>query len=447
MPRSARLAPGRLRPGARADAPDRRQLAAWLAVALLTGCATPPTPGVSLDIIAEARADPSRRLELMRRQGERFAHAPFLSGNRVELLIDGPTSFAALAEAIRSARSRVDMETYEFDDVAGAEFADILLAARSRGVEVNLIHDAWGTAGTTSTLFDRLRRGGVQVLEYNPLFPNARVPFDVNDRDHRKLLCADGKVAITGGVNITQFYQDAPGQSAADPQDRAWRDTDVRIEGPVVAQFEQYFMETWRQQKGPALAAPPPAPAAFPDGTLVQAIDGAPEDGQPLIYRTLLAAIALSGRSVHLTTGFFVPTPDLAHALQAAARRGVDVQVIVPSLSESDTAIAAGRAKYGDLLEAGVKLHEFQGRVLHAKTAVIDGMWSAVGSSNLDWRSTVWNNEIDAIILGTDFGGRLEAVFRADIADSRTIDLAHWRRRSLLERLRELKAKLVEELL
>ena len=180
---------------------------------------------------------------------------------------------------------------------------------------------------------------------------------------------------------------------------------------------------------------------------MVQAIDGAPDNGQPLIYRTLLATIALARTSVHLTTGFFVPTPDLTRALEAAARRGVDVQVIVPGRSTSAAAVAAGRAKYGDLLEAGVKLHEFQGRILHAKTAVIDGAWSAVGSSNLDWRSTVWNNEIDAIILGGDFGGRMEAVFRSDVAASKTIGLANWRRRSLGERVQELKAKLVEELL
>jgi cardiolipin synthase len=414
---------------------------------MLAGCVTPPTPGVSPDIASAAIADPGRRLELMREQGERFAHAPFLADNRVELLIDGPASFAALAEAIRSAHSRIDMETYAFDDTAGGEFADILLAAHSRGVEVNLIHDAWGTNDTSSALFNRLRQGGVRVLEYNPLVPNSRVPVHFNARDHRKLLCVDGTVAITGGVNILQVYENAPGPPASAPDDKAWRDTDVLIQGPVVAEFEHYFMETWRQQKGPALAPPPPAQAGAPGGTMVQAIDGAPENGQPLIYRTLLAAIALSGRSVHLTTGFFVPTPDLVHALEAAARRGVDVQVIVPSLSTSDAAVAAGRAKYGDLLEAGVKLHEFQERVLHAKTAVIDGMWSAVGSSNLDWRSAVWNNEIDAIILGPGFGDQLEAVFRADLAASHTIDLAHWQRRSLGERLQELKAKLVEELL
>ncbi len=423
-------------------------LVAMMTVALLAGCAAEPPPGVSPDLLsAEVGADPARSLELMREQGERFAHVDFLTGNRVNLLINGPASFAALADAIQSARTRIDMESYEFDDTAGGRFADILLAARRRGVEVNLIYDAWGAHGTSAVLFDRLRQGGVRVLEFNPLAPNARVPVEVNARDHRKLLCVDGRVAITGGVNVSRVYQNSPGQPTADPNDEAWRDTDVRIEGPVVAQFEHYFMETWRQQKGPALAAPPPAPPALAGGMRVQAIDGAPDNGQPLIYRTLLAAIALSRSSVHLTTGFFVPTPDMMRALRAAARRGVDVQVIVPGRSTSDAAVAAGRAKYGDLLEAGVKLHELQGRILHAKTAVIDGAWSAVGSSNLDWRSTVWNNEIDAIILDAGFGGQMEAVFRADVAASRTIDLAAWRRRGIGERVRELRAKLVEELL
>ena len=418
-----------------------------LTAALLAGCAAEPPPRTSPDLLAAAASDPARSLDLMREQGERFAHAPFLPGNRVELLIDGPASFAALGAAIRSARMRIDMESYEFDDAAGQAFADLLLAARRRGVEVNLIYDAWGASGTKPALFDRLRQGGVRVLEYNPLRPNARVPVKVNERDHRKLLCVDGGIAITGGVNISRVYQNAGKRAAADPNDEAWRDTDVRIEGPVVAQFEHDFMETWHAQKGPALADAPPPPPARPDGMAVQAIDGAPDDGRPLIYRTLLAAVALSRTSVHLTTGFFVPTPDLLDALEAAAKRGVDVQVIVPGRSTSDAAVSAGRSKYGRLLQAGVKLHEFQGRILHAKTVVIDGAWSAVGSSNLDWRSTVWNNEIDAIILGAEFGKKMETLFQADLSASQAIDLAAWQRRGLGMRVRELKARLVENLL
>lgn len=422
--------------------------AALLIAGLLSACVRAPAPGVSPDLLqAKAGADPVRSLDLMRQQGERFAGVPFLGGNRVELLRDGPASFAALQEAIRSARIRIDMESYEFDEAAGGEFSDTLLAAASRGVEVNLIYDAWGAVDTPVALFDRLRKGGVRVLEFNPLRPNERVPVTLNKRDHRKLLCVDGRVAITGGVNISAVYENTPKPRGTEPGRQAWRDTDVRIEGPVVAQFERYFMETWRQQRGPVLAEPPPTPATQPGSTVVQAIDGAPDNGEPLIYRTLLAAITLSQRSIHLTTGFFVPTPDLARALMDAARRGVDVQLVVPGQSDSGAAVAAGRAGYGELLKAGVKIHERQGRILHAKTAVVDGAWSAVGSSNLDWRSTIWNNEIDAIVLGTEFGGAMEAMFADDVKASHTVTLEAWRHRGLGERVQEIRAKLVETLL
>lgn len=425
-----------------------RQAAALSILAVLAGCAAQPKLGVRpATLTAKADADPDHAIGLMRAQGEAFAKVPFLPGNQASLLINGPASFAALADAIRSARTRIDMESYEFDDQAGGAFGDLLLAARARGVAVNLIYDAWGTIDTGQALFDRLRKGGVQVLKYNPLAPNARVPMEINDRDHRKLLCVDGRISITGGVNISRVYQNAPGTIPADPNDEAWRDTDIRIDGPVTAQFEHYFMQTWRQQKGPPLAEPPPAPAPTPGGLLVQAIDGAPDNGQPLIYRTLIAAMALAQHSIHLTTGFFVPTPDLMKSLKAAARRGLDVQIIVPGRSTSASALAAGRAAYGGLLEAGVGIHEFQGRILHAKTAVIDGAWSAVGSSNLDWRSAVWNNEIDAIVLGREFGAQMETMFQADVAASTTIDLAHWQQRGLGERLQELKAGLLEKLL
>ncbi len=415
----------------------------------LAGCAS--LPAVDADIAAAARTnnDPSGTLDLMRRQEERVTHIPFVAGNAVTLLTDGQQTYAALAAAIDGARRRIDMESYEFDPVEGARFGDLLLAKRAQGVEVNLIFDSFGSLDTPASLIARLRQGGVLVLEYHPVGFFTGLPLDLNRRDHRKLLVVDDAIAITGGVNINQVYdirrQTRRGQPV-DPAKLAWRDTDVRIEGPVVEQFERIFEQTWKGQHGPPLPPPPP-PATRRGDALVQAIDGTPSRHRTLIYRTLLVTISLARTSIHLTTGFFAPTPDLDHALEAAARRGVDVEIVVPAHSSSATVIAAGRAHYEDLLEAGVKIFERRGVFLHAKTAVIDHAWATVGSANLDWRSVIYNNEINAVILDRGFAQRMEALFADDVAASRPIDPQTWARRSWLERIKEKSARAFEFLL
>ncbi len=415
----------------------------------LAGCAS--LPAVDADIAAAARTnnDPSGTLDLMRRQEERVTHIPFVAGNAVTLLTDGQQTYAALAAAIDGARRRIDMESYEFDPVEGARFGDLLLAKRAQGVEVNLIFDSFGSLDTPASLIARLRQGGVLVLEYHPVGFFTGLPLDLNRRDHRKLLVVDDAIAITGGVNINQVYdirrQTRRGRPV-DPAKLAWRDTDVRIEGPVVEQFERIFEQTWKGQHGPPLPPPPP-PATRRGDALVQAIDGTPSRHRTLIYRTLLVTISLARTSIHLTTGFFAPTPDLDHALEAAARRGVDVEIVVPAHSSSATVIAAGRAHYEDLLEAGVKIFERRGVFLHAKTAVIDHAWATVGSANLDWRSVIYNNEINAVILDRGFAQRMEALFADDVAASRPIDPQTWARRSWLERIKEKSARAFEFLL
>jgi cardiolipin synthase len=381
--------------------------------------------------------------------GQKLSREPFTSGNSIDLLENGPATYAAMTGIIAAAKTRIDMESYEFDADEGLKFADLLLAERRKGVEVNLIYDAWGSLGTPDALFKRLREGGVRVLEYNPLDPLTTSPIDFNKRDHRKLLGIDNQVAITGGVNISRVYEIRHANAVAprDPDEMSWRDTDVVIRGAVVDQFDRMFMKTWQEQKGEPLPQPPPAVSETPGGAVVQALDGAPDDDRPLIYRTLVVAITLARTSIHLTTGFFVPTPDLARLLEDAARRGVDVEIVVPAESDSEMAVAAGRSDYGELLEAGVKIFERQGRVLHAKTAVVDHAWATIGSSNLDWRSVIFNNEIDAVVIDQHFGDVMEAMFAQDLAHSKQIDLATWRARPLLERLREFEADLVATLL
>jgi len=398
------------------------------------------------DDIARAveTADTGRALDLMRQQTERIARKPFIGGNAVELLRNGRETYVAMTAAISAATQRIDMESYTFDTAEGGTFAELLLAKRAQGLDVNLIYDAWGSLGASPALFERLRQGGVRVLEVHPLGPVHALDF--NRRDHRKLLVIDAAVVIMGGVNISEVYENRrdPTGRTTDPNALPWRDTDVRIEGPAAVQFEQTFMSTWRRQKGGAIPDPPPTPATRHGDASVLAIAGDPNTQRPLIYRTLLVAITLARSSIHLTTGFFAPPPDLLHALERAARRGVDVRIIVPAHSTSSLAIAAGRADYEDLMEAGVHIFELQDVVLHAKTAVIDGAWSAVGSSNLDARSVIFNNEVDALILGAEFAKKMEAMFRNDVAQSRTIDAQQWARRPFSERLDEWWARLVQ---
>lgn len=412
-----------------------------LALALLGfGCAAPPP---SVDPRAVAAAAPEREpdaIARLMRISSTIQRASFTRGNRIILLQDGEQTYPAMLAAIAAAERRIDMETYQFDTEAAPIFAAALIDKAQQGVAVHLIYDSWGSLAQDRALFARLRDAGVQVVEFNPV---GRSP-DLDHRDHRKLLVVDGRLTITGGLNITGAYLNRVNRSETDPAQMRWRDTDIAIEGPVSAQFEALFAQTWQAQRGPPLPPPPPAPLAGPGNALVEAIDGAPVDGHPVIYETLLSAIALAKRSIHMTTGFFGPPEPVLAALRDAARRGVDVRLIVAAHSDSPAAIKAGRSHYHELLPAGVRLYELDGMVLHAKTSVIDGLWSMVGSSNLDWRSAVLNNEIDAVVVDPAFGREMEAMFAADLAHCREITPAAWARRGLLERAGETWARLFE---
>lgn len=222
-----------------------------------------------------------------------------------------------------------------------------------------------------------------------------------------------------------------------------WRDTHLRIEGPVVSDFQALFLETWGRQKGKPLANRDYLPDLTIEGdAVVQAIGSSPDDPFSLIYVTLVTAINSAEREVYLTNAYFIPDEQLLQALKDAARRGVDVRLILPSTTDSDLVFYASRSYYEELLEAGVKIYERQDALLHAKTALIDGVWSTIGSTNLDWRSFLYNQEINAVILGHDFGNRMRAMFEDDLQASKLITPEAWDDRSLLMRLREFGASL-----
>ncbi len=380
---------------------------------------------------------------------EAIAGSPLTLGNEVLLLKDGPATYRAMLAAIESARDHINMETYIFDDdEIGKQFADRLIERQRHGVQVNLIHDSIGTMGTPDGFFAELSASGAHVLEFNPINPaDVRTQWELNQRDHRKLLVVDGRTAILGGINISSVYSGGSFRSGLRLHKKgspAWRDTDLQLRGPVVADLQHLFMDTWRSQRGAALPPRNYFPKLSAAGTeIVRVIGSSPEEPISRIYATLLSAINHAEISVQLTNAYFAPDPKLLAALEGAARRGVDVQLILPSHTDAWLVFHAGRGYYAQLLHAGVKIYERKGVVLHSKTASIDGVWSTVGSTNLDWRSFVHNYELNAVVLGRGFGGQVQAMFAADLAASERIQADKWARRSLDLRVKELLARVL----
>jgi len=368
---------------------------------------------------------------------------PLVSGNRVRLLEDGPDTYRAMFAAIATASDHINMETYILeDDEVGRRFADALIAKQREGVQVNLIYDGVGTLGTPDEFFQRLRDSGIRTLQFNPVNPaTAKAGWELNQRDHRKLLIVDGRVVFLGGINISSVYSGGSSRrasKAAPDGEQPWRDTDLQIEGPVVAEFQKLFLATWLAQKGEPLEPRNFYPALLAQGKdVVRAIGSSPDDEFSLIYVTLLSAIGSAETEVWLTNAYFVPDPQLLAALKAAAARGVDVRLVLPGRTDSALVFHAGRSYYDQMLQDGVDIFERRDALMHAKTAVIDGVWSTVGSTNFDWRSFLHNQEVNAVVLGTEFGDRMRASFADDVAHSEQITLEEWQQRSLVLRIKE----------
>ncbi|MGE5790256.1 MAG: phospholipase D-like domain-containing protein [Syntrophaceae bacterium] len=378
---------------------------------------------------------------------ESVSGSPLTSGNKVTLLIDGPDTYAAMFKAMENARDHINLETFIIeDDDTGRRFSDLLLKKQADGVQVNLIYDSRGSLGTPAPFFQRLRDAGIQVLEFNPINPvETRGSWSVAHPDHRKILIVDGKVVFTGGINISEVYSSSPsGRSrrSRGKQDKKapipWRDTDVQIEGPVVAEFQKLFLETWQQQKGAKL----PERNYFPDlkaagNALVRAVGSSPGETNRLTFVLYVTAITFAERSLHLTNAYFVPDEETVKALRDAAGRGVDVKLVLPGNTDTSLTLNAGRYHYSNLLESGVKIFERRDVLLHAKTAVIDGVWSTVGSTNMDFWSFSSNDEVNAVILSKEFAAEMEKMFAGDLAKSHEIRLEEWETRPLLPRIKE----------
>ena len=380
---------------------------------------------------------------------EAIADSPLVIGNKVTLFQDGPSTYDAMFKAIAGARDHVNMETYIIeDDETGRQFSDALIARQKQGVQVNLIYDSVGSIGTPREFFDRLREHGIKTVEFNPVNPlNAKKGWELNHRDHRKLLIVDGQSVFLGGINISSVY--SSGSSAgrrAQPANTGrtpWRDTHMLIEGPVVAEFQKMYQQTWRKQQAEPMADKQYFPPLKVRGKeVIRAIGSSADEGTTKYYTTLVSAINSAETSIYLTNAYFVPDEQFLNALKDAVKRGVDVRIILPARTDSGLVFHAGRSYYTDLLRAGVKIYERREMLLHAKTALIDGVWSSVGSTNLDWRSFLHNDEINAIVLGPDFGVQMKVMFDKDLAASELITLEAWQSRPIMLRLKESAARI-----
>lgn len=371
--------------------------------------------------------------------------SPLIPGNKVTLLFDGPQTMAAMEAAIQTARISIHLETYIFDQgPMGLHFADLLMQRQRAGVKTRIIYDSVGTLSTPDAFFEKLRDAGIELLAFNPVNPlklqGAWLP---NQRDHRKILVVDGRVAFTGGVNISEAYSASSVFRSMGRASRliGWRDTHLQLEGPAVAAVQDVFVRTWNAHAQAPAAQPaddeatlrPPLVAGHQTVRVVASEPGSP----PEVYATYIEAIRAARKSIHITCAYFVPNDGMRKALLDAARRGVDVKIIVPGVPESGMVFHASHAFYEDMLQGGLRIFEMRQAVLHAKTAVIDGHWSTVGSTNLDTRSFLHNSEINVIVLDPAFGHAMEAAFAEDLSDSDEVHLAQWRQRPLWDRFKE----------
>ncbi|NNM57154.1 phosphatidylserine/phosphatidylglycerophosphate/cardiolipin synthase family protein [Acidocella sp.] len=352
----------------------------------------------------------------------RVAEARHAAGNQVRLLRDGPETFGAWLEAIGAAKRYVWLENYIIqDDAMGAAFAQALIAAAGRGVAVRVLYDWLGCLRRTRPDFwQRLRAGGVRVRVYNP--PHPLHPLRWISRDHRKVLCVDGESAFTGGLCIgDDWYGDA---ARAMPP---WRDTAVAIEGPAVAYVEAAFVDSWEAAAGLPQRDVEAAPVADsrPGGVEVSVIAGRPDSLGLYRLEQLIAEIA--ERRLWLTDGYFVATTAYVRALAGAARGGVDVRLLVPGSSDWPLVGALSKSAYRPLLQAGVRVFEWNGPMLHAKTAVADGCWSRIGSSNSNLASWITNRELDVTIKDHALAAQMEAMYEADMTNATEVVLARGR--------------------
>jgi cardiolipin synthase len=361
----------------------------------------------------------------------RVYETPFTDGNRITLLWKNSELFSSIFEIIRTAKELICLEFYIFrNDETGNELAEILKQKASEGVKVYILYDHFGSLFTPAKFWRSLKEAGVHIRASHPF--KWRRPFYYVHRDHKKLILIDGTKAFTGGLNIANEYRGYHRIKKV----KGWRDTGIFLEGPISNTLLDFFRKSWEIWKG--------MPIHFnkyvepiSDGLPVIPIFASSSKSRRKMRKLLYYSINQAERGVHMTTAYFTPSRRMVQVLEEAVLRGVDVKLLLPGKSDIVSAHYAGRSFFTKLLMAGVEIYNYQGEVLHAKTYVFDGVWSIIGSANLDFQSLRKNDEGNVGILDANFGRQMMAVFDEDLKHSERITLDKWLDRPFIEKVKE----------
>ena len=362
-----------------------------------------------------------------------YTSGAVLGGNKIDVLLNGDEIFPAKLEAIRSARKTITYAQYVFEEGAPAADTAQALAERCReGVKVHVLIDAVGSLQMPSQYRDTLTEAGCEVASYRPLTPWT---FDrANYRNHRRILVVDGRVGITGGSGTSGKW------SGNGRQDGQWRDTDMRVEGPVAGQLHGAFAENWLEATGVALGGPDyfPRPIEAKGDVESHIVRSSPVGGSVEMYTMFLLAMAAARRTIYITNPYFVPDDKMIETLIQARQRDVRVVLLLPGAIDHNLVREASRSQFGRLFKAGIKVYEYRAALLHSKTMVIDSVWATVGSTNLDRRSFELNEELNLVVYGADIARRLERVFVDDLEQSREVTYEQWKNRGIKGRILEI---------
>lgn len=355
-----------------------------------------------------------------------------ISGNSIKLLQNGDHIFPEMLRAIHEAKHSVNFETFLFHSgKVGSTFRDAFIERAKAGVRVRILLDGVGS-GTSLNNSDveLMRQAGCQVFYYHPT-RSWRIDR-INRRSHRRILVVDGRIGFTGGVGFADEWNG----NAGNPDE--WRDVHARIEGPIVAKLQGAFQQHWVREAKEALTGADEFPELKPAGKLRAQVTASHSFSMAALPLMQAVAIASAERRICITNAYCTPSDDQVELLTAAVKRGVSVELLLPGKHNDQPATqAAGRTAYGKLLEGGVQIYEYTPTMIHAKTMVVDGLFSVFGSSNLDTRSAAINEELDVSVYDADFGREMEAVFDADVKNAKTYSLTQFKQRGLWERASE----------